>query len=297
MNQGQTQQTWRDASEVDPFGADFWVARWQEDKDASPLRSSQRANPERWRNFYDRVGAAWQQGWGQPWVLGRRVANLLQHEGLLEPGYSVLDLGCGPGTMAIPLAEMGARVTALDSAPGMIAALNDEAGQRGLEGGIEARCQCWREVLPLPMYDLVLAASFPPALGTEGLQRMENLTRGHCALMLSSGGDPFSFRRQLWERVLQEPYPSSEFHQTCALNYLLASGRQPNLRHLSWDQRYSQPLESVVEFYRQYFAIFGAHGPRLEETIRQVLTPWIKEGVVEARGRVGIAVIWWSKQT
>ncbi|MBI5522261.1 MAG: class I SAM-dependent methyltransferase [Desulfarculus sp.] len=295
MNQAQAQQTWQTAREVSPFGADFWEGVWQEAKDASPLKSSQQVHPQRWRDFYDRMGAAWQQGWGEPWVLGRRVTDLLLHEGLLAPGSTVLDLGCGPGTMSIPLAESGARVTALDSAQGMIAALNDEASQRGLEG-VEARCQCWRQVLPVPSYDLVLAASFPPALGVEGLQRMESLSRGQCALVLSCGGDPFSFRRELWERVLQEPYPSSGFHQSCALNYLLASGCQPNLRHLSWDQRYSQPLESVVGFYKAYFAIFGVHGPLVEENIRQVLAPWVQDDVVEAQGRVGIAVLWWSKQ-
>ena len=295
MPLGQAQQTWQAVGEAEPFGADFWVEAWKKAKDASPLKSSQRANPQRWRDFYHKVGAAWQQVWGEPWVMGRRVSELLLHEGLIGAGSTVLDLGCGPGTMAIPLAEAGALVTALDSASGMIAALTEEARQRGLEG-IEARCQCWRDVLPVPAYDLVLAASFPPALGVEGLRRLESLTRRHCALVLSSGGDPFSFRRQLWERALREPYPSGGFHQACALNYLLASGRQPNLRHLSWNQRYSQPLESVVGFYKAYFAIFGVRGAKVEEDIRRVLAPWVKDGTVEARGRVGIAVIWWNKQ-
>ncbi len=259
------------------------------------MKSSQRANPEGWRDFYHGIGAAWQQVWGEPWVMGRRVTDLLLREGLATAGASVLDLGCGPGSLAIPLAEAGARVTALDSAPGMIDALMEEASQRGLEG-IEARCQCWREVMPVPVYDLVLAASFPPALGVDGMRRLESLARGHCALVLSCGGDPFAFRRHMWEVVLGEPYPSGDFHMTCALNYLLAGGRQPNLRHLSWQARFSQCLDSVIDFYKEYFAIFGVPGPRAEKNIRSSLEPWVSNGAVKAQGQVSLAVLWWGRQ-
>ena len=42
---------------------------------------------------------------------------------LLRPGASVLDLGCGPGRIAGPLAALGHRVTGVDDGPGMVAAL------------------------------------------------------------------------------------------------------------------------------------------------------------------------------
>lgn len=41
----------------------------------------------------------------------------------VRPGESVLDIGCGPGTLALPLARAGHRVCAIDSSEGMIAAL------------------------------------------------------------------------------------------------------------------------------------------------------------------------------
>jgi SAM-dependent methyltransferase len=40
----------------------------------------------------------------------------------LEPGTRVLDLGCGPGLLAIPFARFGAAVTAVDPEPDMIEA-------------------------------------------------------------------------------------------------------------------------------------------------------------------------------
>jgi SAM-dependent methyltransferase len=45
---------------------------------------------------------------------------------VVPPGASVLDLGCGTGRIAAPLARLGHRVTGVDDAPAMIAALPAE---------------------------------------------------------------------------------------------------------------------------------------------------------------------------
>lgn len=43
--------------------------------------------------------------------------------GLAHPGATILDIGCGPGRIAGPLAGLGHRVTGIDDGPAMIAAL------------------------------------------------------------------------------------------------------------------------------------------------------------------------------
>lgn len=48
-------------------------------------------------------------------------------------GKSALDVGCGAGLLAEPLARMGAKVTALDAAPELIAAAKAHADGAGLE--------------------------------------------------------------------------------------------------------------------------------------------------------------------
>lgn len=50
------------------------------------------------------------------------------------PGESVLDVGCGSGALALPLARAGHPVCALDFSQGMLAVLRERAAAEGLSG-------------------------------------------------------------------------------------------------------------------------------------------------------------------
>lgn len=67
-------------------------------------------------------------------------------------GKRALDIGCGAGLVAEPLARMGATLTAIDAAPENIAAARNHAGQMGL--AIDYRA-CGVENLDGPPFDLI----------------------------------------------------------------------------------------------------------------------------------------------
>jgi len=50
----------------------------------------------------------------------------------ISPGMKVMDLGCGDGTTAVPLANAGAEVTGIDIASSLVAAGNRRAAELGL---------------------------------------------------------------------------------------------------------------------------------------------------------------------
>ncbi len=63
---------------------------------------------------------------GSPVAFYRRLPATGEPElihAVIQAGASVLDLGCGPGRIAGPLAALGHRVVGVDDGPGMIAAL------------------------------------------------------------------------------------------------------------------------------------------------------------------------------
>ena len=49
-----------------------------------------------------------------------------------QPDWSVFDMGCGPGTLALPIAERVQNVTAVDFSRKMLEILTDRARQKGL---------------------------------------------------------------------------------------------------------------------------------------------------------------------
>jgi ubiquinone/menaquinone biosynthesis C-methylase UbiE len=74
-----------------------------------------------------------------------------------DPGYQVIDLGCGDGQVSLPLAEHGARVLAIDASPAMISRLREAAAGRSVPG---LRMFAWpleHMCLPAHSADLVVS--------------------------------------------------------------------------------------------------------------------------------------------
>lgn len=86
----------------------------------------------------------------------RCVATLLRLTGIgaLDPaGLSVLDIACGAGRHALPLARLGYRVTANDLSPFLLDTARREAAQEGL--ALEFSCCDMRHIAP-GSYDLIV---------------------------------------------------------------------------------------------------------------------------------------------
>lgn len=113
-----------DPREAAHFGA--LAADWWDPKGASAMLH--RMNPARLRYIRERIDALWGGN-------GQGFAPL--------EGKTALDVGCGGGLVAEPLARMGARVTGIDAAAEAIAVARAHAAGQGLSidyrvGGIEA---------------------------------------------------------------------------------------------------------------------------------------------------------------
>jgi ubiquinone/menaquinone biosynthesis C-methylase UbiE len=100
---------------------------------AGPLDPVRVYEPRRFKSavpFYERYRLSY------PERLIRRVIALA----CLEPGDAILDLGSGPGLLAVPFAQAGMTVTAADPEPSMLAAADARARAAGVplalwEGG------------------------------------------------------------------------------------------------------------------------------------------------------------------
>ncbi|MDA8341236.1 MAG: methyltransferase domain-containing protein [Actinomycetota bacterium] len=86
---------------------------------------------QRRARWWDRRSRSWDHGGATG--LERIVAAVLDASDV-SPGAMVVDLGCGTGSVSIPLAERGARVTAVDLSPSMLELLVAKAAEAGVQG-------------------------------------------------------------------------------------------------------------------------------------------------------------------
>lgn len=106
--------------------------------------------------------------------LDRAVAALAAR-GLAGPGVRVLDLGCGPGLLAVRLARLGCRVTGVDLSASSLDHARRAAAAEGME--IDYRRADFRELADVARYDVVLQSygemsTFAPEVRDELLARV-----------------------------------------------------------------------------------------------------------------------------
>ena len=94
-------------------------------------------------------------------------------------GKRALDIGCGAGLAAEPLARMGAEMTAIDAAAENIAVARDHAAAMGL--AIDYR-HCGVEALEVPQFDLIVSLEVIEHVTDPGL------FLSHIARLLKPGG-------------------------------------------------------------------------------------------------------------
>jgi len=105
-----------DVARFERLGEEWWAA-------AGPMRMLHRFNPVRIAYIRDRLIAHFPIE-GEP----RR-----QRKGLPLAGITLLDIGCGGGILAEPLARLGAKVTGIDPAPGNIEVARRHAERQRLD--------------------------------------------------------------------------------------------------------------------------------------------------------------------
>ncbi|MDD4566642.1 MAG: class I SAM-dependent methyltransferase [Methanoculleus chikugoensis] len=245
--------------------------------------------------------------WSNQDVVDRFVRNLIfgnksrienQIAGMqIPPGSSVLDIGAGPGTLAVPLALAGCRVTVVEPSAPMGAAMERYRRLVNAPPIREIR-SCWEDVGPeeAGVHDVVVASrSLVMGDIRTSLLKMDAAARHAVHLYWffsspsASGGNA-----ELWPALHGEPY-YSEANADILWNVLCQLGIYANVQveTKKRGQRYTGFEEMREDYYKRLSVT--------EDRQREIVDAFLLERAVRdgsecvVPGRSRTAHIWWEK--
>ncbi len=152
-----------------------WNDLWK--RDCSPGEKSEEL--DFWNSFAPRYRKKLPEG-EDPYV-----ERFYEYAGLKE-GETVFDMGCGPGTLAIPFAGRGHEIYAADFSPRMLEHLMLAAEEEGVSDRIHPIRLDWDEdwsVRDLPVCDVSISSrSFMPYDLTKALKDLESVARSRVCI-------------------------------------------------------------------------------------------------------------------
>ncbi|MDR3053370.1 MAG: methyltransferase domain-containing protein [Coriobacteriales bacterium] len=153
----------------------------------------------------------------------------------IQPGQSVLDMGCGPGALCIPLAKAGNEVLACDFAQAMLDEVQRRAQQEGL-ANLRTKLLAWEDdwvtkgVAPQQADVVIASRSIAVQDLHAALSKLNQTARKKVALTIGTADQPRSNRRII-EAVGRKA--EAAYDLPVCLNMLFAMGLNPELRYIS----------------------------------------------------------------
>jgi SAM-dependent methyltransferase len=212
----------------------------------------------------------------------------------------VLDIGAGPGTLAIPLSPLVREITAVEPGAGMVEVLKSHAGRWGIRN-ITCVQKKWEETdlsgdLHCP-YDIVIASlSLTMHDIREALRKMDAASSGSVHLFWFADM-PFWERMSvdLWKPLYGRPYnpgPKAD----CLFGVLYQMGIYPDVTMLPLAKEYRFGSgKEMSGFFRKRF---GAKTPEQQRVVDEYIGRLIRKQGTEVviSGDSTFAHIWWKKK-
>jgi SAM-dependent methyltransferase len=211
-----------------------------------------------------------------------------------QPEWSVLDVGCGPGTLACPMAKAVRQVTAIDFSPVMIDLLKARCEKEGISN-IVPHLASWEDdwlALGVTRHDVAIASRSLNAPDPQtSLSKLISFASQRVYISLPVGSGPFDHR--MLEAVGRETHDHADYIYIYNLLYQMGIAANISLIERS-PNTFSGEEEAIDSFRWMIDNMTSAE----EEALRRYLSHHlIQDGErwkLDYHRPVFWAVMWWK---
>ncbi|MFP4521261.1 MAG: class I SAM-dependent methyltransferase [Fibrobacterota bacterium] len=226
-------------------------------------------------------------------IFGRSVCEALEEK--LNPEDSIIDIGAGPGTITIPLAEKVRKATIVEPASGMVQVFRENAAKKRLNNYEVINCG-WEEYdaeKNEDVFDLAVSSHVLWHFSDiwKEISRIEKVSKGYCCLVNGINGDTGfeKLKEKITGKINTKGY-SPSLH-LILYNLLFEKGRKADVKIIEYKQNI--PVESWISSREMVIARYIDMTSEIKKTIREYFLSRSNDGVFPARTTA--AVMTWKK--
>ncbi len=189
----------------------------------------------------------------------KTVLDLIETTGLNIAGAEVLDIGCGTGSLAIPLARKGATVTAVDFSAEMLKNLEERADRENVSIARTVLAS-WDEVDLDTVgfrkkFDLVIASMTPAVRSPDAFDLLLEAAKGVCYYSgwVTRKWDPAFY--ELYRLLFDEEFQEGLHNFSLPFMDLYLKGYRPAVRINREVWRSEEAVDEMVDTVSGFFSV------------------------------------------
>ncbi|HOE80362.1 MAG TPA: class I SAM-dependent methyltransferase, partial [Smithellaceae bacterium] len=213
-----------------------------------------------------------------------------------EPDWTVLDMGCGSGTLAVPLAKQVACVTAVDFSSEMLDVLRRRCQKEGISN-IKTIHGSWEDdwhKLGIGTYDTVIASR---SLVVDDLQsailKLNAAANKRAYIITMSGGGPYD--KRLFEAIGRLHETGADYIYYYNLLYQLGIRAYVSFIKEIRNRTYESPEDALTSLELMFGDLTSSEKEKMAAHVRQYLISSGNSWRFSYSQLIQWAVMWWEK--
>ena len=229
--------------------------------------------------------------------------KLLDREGMLDPGFDVLDIGCGAAVYSIAMKDRVHSCLGLDFSDRMLENARDLIRRSGAKN-IRLLSGSWEELDLDEMqmrerFDLVFSHTTPAIVDEASVQKLMDASRRYCAVCLFARvSQPVADGiRSLLKLHPEVPQRISRIEEGVPklFSYLYREGYYPQVHYEDSPYVFRQTLQNAIRYYTADARKIRPLSDAEEARIREYLTELSADGMVEEAMSPCLVTFYWDK--